>query len=416
MKYGLIGEKLSHSYSVIIHEKMGKYPYELCELAVDELGRFMHAKDFDGINVTIPYKKTVMRYLDEISEAAQAIGAVNTVVNDNGRLVGYNTDFFGLSEMLRYNGVSVSGKKVLVLGSGGTSKTAYAVCTHEGAGEVICVSRTALSGAVSYADASRLHSDARVIINTTPVGMYPSTDNAPIDLECFGALEAVCDCIYNPVNTELVLKARAMGINAFTGLYMLVAQGALASTLFTGCEVKKDRLERIYKEILIKKSNIALIGMPSCGKTTVGRILAEKLGLEFVDSDDEIVKAVGMPIPEYFAKYGEEAFRDEESKVIKTLALRSGTVIATGGGAVKRYENVRALMHNGTLVYIDRPIEQLLTGADRPLSSSKEAVERLYRERHKLYESYGEIRADGGVSADKVAEEIITRIMTKGKR
>lgn len=415
MKYGLIGEHLSHSYSVIIHEKMGDYPYILKELKPEELENFMREKNFSGINVTIPYKKAVIPYLDEITDEAKSIGAVNTVVNENGRLVGHNTDFFGLSKMLEYNNADVEGKKVLILGSGGTSKTAHAVCKYKGAKEIICVSRTQSEYAVSYENAYLLHNDAQIIINTTPVGMYPNTDAVPIELLNFSSLEAVCDCIYNPVNTELVLKARKMGVNAFTGLYMLVAQGALASSIFTGCGIKNERLEKIYEEILIKKSNIALIGMPSCGKTTVGGILAEKLGLEFADSDEEIVKRVGMSIPEYFAKYGEDSFRDVESEVIKELANRSGTVISTGGGCVKRYENTRSLKRNGTVIYIDRPVDMLVFGGDRPLSQSKENVERLYEERKDLYEACCDIKADGSNTPSGVADEIIAKLTKKGK-
>lgn len=415
MKYGLIGEHLSHSFSVIIHEKLGSYPYELLELSPDKLGRFIEEKSFSGINVTIPYKKTVMRYLDEITKEAEKIGAVNTVINKDGRLIGYNTDFFGLSEMLDYNNADIKGKKVLILGSGGTSKTAFAVCTHKGAGEIIRVSRSESEDTVSYENAYLHHSDAQVIINTTPVGMYPNTENVPIDVSKFGLLEAVCDCVYNPVNTELVLRAREMGINSFTGLYMLVAQGALASGLFTGREIEREEIERTYKDVLIKKSNIALIGMPSCGKTTVGRLLSKKLGLEFFDSDDEIVKKVGMSIPEYFEKYGEEAFRDVESDVLKRLALQSGTVISTGGGCIKRYENVRALERCGTIVYIDRPLELLTFGQDRPLSQSKEAVKRLYNERKGLYEAYCDVKVCGAGSAEDVRDKIIDTLTKKGK-
>ena len=414
MKYGLIGEHLSHSYSVIIHEKMGDYPYELLELSPDGLFKFMNKRSFSGINVTIPYKKVVMRYLDVISDEAQKIGAVNTVINKDGRLYGYNTDFFGLSEMLKYNGVSLTKRKVLVLGSGGTSKTAFAVCEYMGAESVILVSRTESEGAVSYENAYLLHHDAQVIINTTPVGMYPNTKDAPIDVSRFERLEAVCDCIYNPVNTELVSTARKRGVNAFTGLYMLVAQGALASSLFTGVPLSSEQIERIYKEVLLKKSNIVLIGMPSSGKSTVGKLISSELGLDFADSDDEIVKKTGMSIPTYFEKYGEDSFRNLESDVIRELALRSGTVIATGGGCVKRRENVRALKRNGTVVYIDRPLEKLIIGEGRPLSSSKDALERLFIERRDLYEGYADVHADGSGEPDDVAREIIKALTKKG--
>jgi len=253
-----------------------------------------------------------------------------------------------------------------------------------------------------------------VIINTTPVGMYPNTEGAPIDVERFPNLEAVCDCVYNPVNTELVLRARERGIKAFTGLYMLVAQAARASSLFTGREIKKEKLEKTYREVLMKKSNISLIGMPSCGKSTVGKLLSEKLGLEFFDCDDEIVKKVGMSIPEYFEKYGEDAFRDVESEVAKSLSLKSGAVISTGGGIVKRAENTKALKKCGMLVYIDRPLELLSVGEGRPLSSSKDALKRLYKERKGLYEACADAVIDGAGSVGDVTDAIIELLMKKG--
>ena len=329
MKYGLIGEKLGHSFSKEIHGKLGRYEYELKELAADELEAFIKGRDFEGINVTIPYKEAVIPLLDDIDEAAGAIGAVNTIVNKNGRLTGYNTDAFGMMSMLQMLGVDAEGKCVLIAGSGGTSKTAVYVAGKLGASEIKRISRNPRGDAISYEEAYKRYGHADILINTTPVGMFPNTDACPLDLSAFSRAECVTDVVYNPLNTRLVQEARERGIAAEGGLYMLVAQAVRAAELFTGEPVESGTTDLIYSELMMEKINIALIGMPGSGKTSIGRILAEKLEREFTDSDEEIIKEAGMDIAEIFERYGEKYFRDLEAEVIKKISLTGSKIIAT---------------------------------------------------------------------------------------
>ncbi|MCF0120345.1 MAG: shikimate dehydrogenase [Oscillospiraceae bacterium] len=391
MQYGLIGEHLTHSYSCELHGKIADYDYELFELAPDELERFMAERSFLGINVTIPYKQAVIPFLDELSDTARRIGAVNTIVNRDGRLFGYNTDYAGMRAMLRFAGIDVTGRKVLILGTGGTSKTAHAVAESLGASEILHVSRRAAPGAVTYAEAESDHRDARIIINTTPVGMYPASDDAPIDISHFPALEGIADAVYNPLRTRLVTDGLERGIPSSGGLYMLSAQAVYASALFTGTEADSGLIYEAFRATELEKQNIALIGMPSSGKTTVGKHLAEITGKGFYDTDEIIVGRIGMTISEYFALNGEEAFRRLESEVIAEIARQSGCVIATGGGAVLDHENVRALKRNGTVVFLDRAPDELCATSDRPLSSSREALMRLYAERLPIYRAAADI-------------------------
>ena len=387
MEYGCIGERLTHSFSKIIHSKIADYNYELKEIAKGDLDFFMRAADFKAINVTIPYKQAVIPYLYEISDTAKKIGAVNTVVNKNGRLYGYNTDYEGMRALIKRQGADFTHKKVLVLGSGGTSKTAAAVAKSLGASEVYRVSRNANDGAVTYGYALSNHTDAGAIINTTPVGMYPNIGKTAIDLSLFPNLEYVTDAVYNPLSSALVTKAKEMGINATGGLYMLVAQAVFASEKFTEKSISGRVTDSIYKSILLDKRNIVLIGMPGCGKTTIGKAVARDTGKEFIDTDDEIVIKTGMSIPEIFQKFGETKFREIEAEVIKEVASCQSAVIATGGGAVLNHENVSLLKENGLIVFIDRPLDDLVTTDDRPLSSNKELLEKRYTERYGIYKS-----------------------------
>ncbi len=407
MRYGLIGERLSHSYSKEIHGSIADYDYELLELRPNELEGFCRAREFCGINVTIPYKKDIMPYLDEISSDALAIGAVNTVVNKGGRLYGYNTDFYGMRELIESIGVSCEGKKVLILGTGGTSLTANAVAKSLGAREVIRVSRTAREGVCSYTQAVEIHRDADIIINTTPCGMYPNVDESPIDISGFENLSGVIDAIYNPLKTRLILDAESRGIRAAGGLYMLAGQAVWASALFLGKEPDRRDIQRAYSAVKKSKQNIVLIGMPSCGKSTVGRELSKRLSLPFVDSDDEIIKKIGMLIGEYFDKFGEEKFREVEGEIIAELSILTGHIIATGGGAVLRKENVTALKQNGRLIFLDRPLEGLVPTADRPLSSSRADVEKRYRERYPIYTAVADEIIDNSGNLGEAINEIL---------
>ena len=385
MEYGLIGEHLSHSFSKNIHEKLAPYTYELHELRPDELDSFMRSKEFKGINVTIPYKQAVIPYLDEISGQARSIGAVNTIVNRNGKLCGFNTDYFGMKSMIERPGIEPAGKKVLILGTGGTSRTAKYVAESLGASSVIRVSRTAREGAVTYEEAARDHRDARILINTTPCGMYPAVGDCPADLRDYPELEAVADVIYNPLRTNLVLEAMEKGIPAEGGLFMLTAQAVRAAELFHGTEYPAGTAEKIYRELLREKENMVLIGMPGSGKSTVSAVLQARTGRPAADTDGLIEQKAGKTIPEIFRENGEKVFRNLESEVIGEVSVRGGQIIATGGGAVLRPENVRALKRNGRLILLERPAGELIPTADRPLADTQEKMDRLRREREPIY-------------------------------
>lgn len=403
MEYGCIGERLSHSFSKIIHARLADYDYELKELAQNELDGFMKAADFKAINVTIPYKQAVVPYLYEISDTASKIGAVNTIVNKNGRLYGYNTDYEGMRALLIRQKADFSGKKVLILGSGGTSKTASAVAESLNAKEVYRVSRSGNDGAVTYDYAISELSDAEAIINTTPCGMYPNIGKSAIDISDFPNLKFVTDAVYNPLCSDLVIKARNKGINAVGGLYMLVAQAAFAYEKFTDSSISYEKIDEIYREIITDKRNIVLIGMPGCGKTTVGKALADDTEKTFIDTDDEIRKKIGMTIPEIFEKYGEKEFRKIESEIIKEVSARQASVIATGGGAVLNPENTKLLKENGFLVFLDRPLEALVTTDDRPLSSNRELLEKRYKERYGIYNASAQaVIAAGGTVRENI--------------
>lgn len=400
MQYGLIGEHLSHSFSKEIHTALAGYPYILKEIPKDGVETFMREKAFSGINVTIPYKQTVMPFLDEIDPAAKVIGAVNTVVNRDKRLYGYNTDFGGMAALIQRMGVSLTNKKVLILGTGGTSNTAQAVATHLGAKSIFKVSRTAGDNVLTYGEALITHTDTDILINTTPCGMFGNASGYPIDPQAFPHLSGVIDAIYHPLRSALVLRAREMGVPAQGGLYMLVMQAALAAQHFTGKTWDTDTIHTVYYNTLKSKENIVLIGMPASGKSTVGKALAAKLSRPFIDTDEEIIKRAGCDIPTIFKTKGEQAFRDLESAVIADVATQSGAVIATGGGAILRCENVHALRANGRLLFLDRPLAQLIPTNDRPLASSIDAIRERYNERYPLYTKTADVTvpADGTVA------------------
>ena len=407
MQYGLIGEKLSHSFSAEIHTMLGSNPYELVELSLDQIDAFFAEKNFCAINVTIPYKTTVIPHLAHIDEHAKAIGAVNTVVNHEGELWGYNTDFYGLCALIEHAGITIKNKKVAILGTGGTSKTALAVTKHLGAKEILVVSRTAGKGVITYADLIKKHADLDVIINTTPVGMYPDTEATPIDISNFANLSGVIDAIYNPLRTNLILDAQKRDIPAEGGLYMLVAQAVRASEHFLGCVYEQETVDRIYRELLHKTENIVLSGMPGAGKSTVGKRLANDLNREFFDLDEEIIRAAGRSIPEIFATDGEAAFRDLETRILReVLSNKKNIVLATGGGAILKDENVDLLRRGGKIYFIDRPLQALLPTEDRPLSSTAEDIRLRYEERYERYSATADCRINGTGSIEEVAERI----------
>ena len=361
MEYGCIAEKLGHSFSREIHAALGAYPYELCEVSPDALEAFMKARCFRGINVTIPYKEAVIPYLSYLDGQAEKIGAVNTVVNREGKLYGYNTDFYGMKALITHMGLSLTNKRVAVLGTGGTSRTARAVAEDMGARQILWVSRREREGIISYEALCAKHNDVQIIINTTPCGMYPHPEGQAVDLDFFPNLEGVVDAVYNPVRPQLILQAQRRGIPAEGGLYMLVAQAVRASEIFLDTVYPEGTVDRVFLRLLRQKENLVLVGMPGSGKSTVGKLLAEALGREFCDTDALIVERAGMPISEIFASRGEAGFRDLESDVIREcIAGCNGLVVATGGGAILREANCDALRRNGRLYFLDRPVEELL--------------------------------------------------------
>ncbi|MDY6367187.1 MAG: shikimate kinase [Clostridia bacterium] len=398
MKFCLLGRKLPHSYSKIIHEKAG-YNYDLVEVEPNDVEKFVKHNSYDGFNVTIPYKQTVMNFLDEISYEAKAIGSVNTVKKVNGKLIGYNTDCYGLDKL--FDGVQVSGKTALVLGSGGTYKTSAYLLNRKGAKKVVCVSRV---GEVNYENVAKLFPDAEIIVNCTPVGMFPNVFEKPIDLKLFNKLEFVADCVYNPLRTELTLQAEKLGIKYANGLKMLVHQALKAEEIWTGFS-DNAKADCILKSIYCDKGNIVLYGMPACGKSVIGNEIAQKTGRNFFDTDKMIFEKTGRSPSDIIKEEGETKFRDIETKVVCELATVSGAVISVGGGAMLRSENVRALKLNGKLIYIKRDLN-LLSCEDRPLSQ-KFGVNKLYEERKDIYESV----KDGEVTNDEDLSEIAKKVV-----
>lgn len=390
MQYGLIGEKLGHSFSKIIHEKLADYTYDLHPLPKQELASFLEKKEFRAINVTIPYKIAVMPYLYEIDQRAQAVGSVNTIVNRNGNLYGYNTDFGGFLYLLKHNNIDVKNKKVLVLGKGGASKAIIAVLHYLQAKQIITVYYKQSNDAITYEQCQKLHNDADVIINTTPVGMYPNLDGCPIDLEHYTNCNAVVDIIYNPIKTKLLLEAQKHNMIAVGGLEMLIAQAKYAVEIFLNTSIPEYKIDDIYKQMLFEKKNVVLIGMPSSGKTTIGAELAKLLHKDFVDIDAQIVSKIGMPISNYFEQYGENAFREIETEVTKEFAGKNNIVISTGGGCIKKPENMLYLSMNGVILLVERDLSKLIVGEGRPLSSSINAIEKMYQERFPLYMRYSQ--------------------------
>lgn len=400
MRCGLLGRKLGHSYSPQIHGRMADYPYVLFEKEPEELESFLKSGDFTGINVTAPYKKDVIPYLDELTPIAERLGAVNTIIRRNGRLIGHNTDYFGFLTMVRASGVDVSGKKVLVLGSGGASNTAVTVLEELGA-NVVIISR---SGENHYGNLER-HTDAAVIVNTTPVGMYPNTDHSPIDLTMFSQLKGVLDVVYNPARTMLLRQAEALGLPTMNGLLMLVAQAKEASEWFSGHPLDNSLILKIHRELRQQMENIILIGMPGCGKSTVGQEVAFKLGKRFVDADAALVTTAGRSIPDIFATDGVDGFRKLETAVLGELGKQSGLVIATGGGCVTRQENYSLLHQNGTIFWIRRDLAKLPTEG-RPLSQANN-LDNMYRIRRPMYEAFADCTVENNGSIESAAAEIL---------
>lgn len=403
MEYGLIGEKLGHSYSQMIHARLADYRYELKEVAPERLDAFIEARNFRGLNVTIPYKQAVMKHCAELSPEAMEVGSVNTlIVRPDGSLFGHNTDIDGFIYMLRRGEIDPAGAKAVILGSGGTSLTARAALTRLGAREIVTVSR---KGPVDYAALYAEHADAEILVNATPVGMYPKNGASPVELDRLPKVRGVADVIYNPEKTALILAAQAKSIPAVSGLSMLVAQAREAAELFAGHAIPAGRVEDIVSEIGAQTLNLILVGMPGCGKSTLGQAVAAALQREFVDCDAEIVRRAGKSIPEIFAQDGEGAFRALESGVLADVCRGHGLVISTGGGAVLRAENRDAMRQNGRVCLIRRALA-LLPRDGRPLSASEDAVARLWEARRAAYETAADFPVENDGTVEAAAEKI----------
>ncbi|MCL2126514.1 MAG: AAA family ATPase [Oscillospiraceae bacterium] len=401
-QYGLVGEKLSHSFSPMMHSYLGDYEYRLIEVAQPDLDTFMSDKPFDGINVTIPYKQAVIPYCATLSDEARDIGSVNTVIKDaEGALHGHNTDYIGFCAMLEAGGIDPLGKKALVLGDGGSARTVRYALRKLGTGEIVTISRR---GDDNYSNISR-HYDANIIINTTPVGMYPDNGSSLLSPKSFPNLSGVADLIYNPLHTKLLLDAESLGVPCANGLVMLAAQAEAACSLFTGQNARLEIVSAVTESIYKRIRNIALIGMPGCGKTTVGRALAQMTDRPFVDIDEMIEIAAGKRIPQIFDEEGEDAFRRIETQILSDESKKSGIIIATGGGIVTRPENYALLRQNSLIVYLTRPLDDLHSHG-RPLSE-KHGISALAEQRLHIYEAWSDIAVSVGNAPELTAKSII---------
>ena len=409
MVFGLLGRKLGHSYSPQIHSLLDDYEYPLYEKEPDKIAEFMASSSFDGMNVTIPYKETVVPYMSGLSDAAKKIGSVNTVTRlPDGTLYGENTDYYGFSYLLEDAEFDIKGKKVVVLGNGGASKTVVCVCRDKGAREIAVISRR--SETDNYENISK-HADADYIINTTPVGMYPNNGESPIDLSLFKSCKGVADLIYNPSKTRLILEAEALNIPAVNGLVMLCAQAVKAAESFTKTEFEKGKTNEILSILEKQMKNIVLVGMPGCGKSTAGKLLSQKLGREFVDTDSLIVENEKMPIPEIFEKHGEEYFRNSEAQAVSEAGKMSGKIIATGGGAILRDENKTALRQNSVIVFLNRDISTLSTDG-RPLSKTNKLQE-MYNIRLPHYKAISDLNIEVDSDPEVTVERILKGLEEK---
>lgn len=405
LKCGLLGEKLGHSYSPQIHSMLADYEYKLFEKSPEELEAFLKSGEFDGLNVTIPYKKAVMPYCTELSPTAAQIGSVNTIVRrSDGSLYGDNTDAFGFENLILHNGIEVKGKKALVLGTGGASVTAQAVLKNLGASEVVVISRR---GEDNYENIAK-HADAEIIANTTPVGMYPNNGKAAVDLTQFPKLSGVLDVVYNPARTALLLQAERLGIPCAGGLYMLVSQAKRSCELFTGKSIPDSEIDRIECVLSHQMQNIVIIGMPGSGKTTVSTMLAEKLGRKIFDTDTIVSENAGMTIPEIFAVQGEAGFRRLETEATAEVGKLSGNIISTGGGVVTVADNYGLLHQNGVIVWIERDTNKLARDG-RPISLSSDLNE-LYAARLPLYDRFADIKADNNGDINDTVNAIMEMI------
>ena len=413
MEYGFIGENFSDNFSKTIHdiyELTGLYSYDLHEMTPCQADAFIRERNFRGINVADSIRQTVIPLLDEISREAERIGAVDTIVNRNGKLCGFNTAYQGFKSLILKAGLDLRGKKVMVLGTGVTGRTAHAVVTDLGCSLVHSISRTGKDGALSYEEIYEKYADAEILINTTPCGMFPDLDSCPVDLDRLPCVCGVIDVVCDPLRTVLVLEAEKIGIPAAGGLYMLAAGAVRAAELFTDSEISAPVTDRIYNQVLNTRRNIVLTGMSLAGKTTVGTLLSRTLGRDLADTDDMIIEAEQRPITEIFAVDGEGYFRDVESEMTRILSPRTGMIIATGGGAILRPQNVDALKKNGIIIFLDRPLEQILPADDRPLANTRDKVVALHKKRYPIYCAVSDERVPNDISPEDVMARILERL------
>ena len=423
MEFGLIGYPLKHSFSKEIHALISNYSYELCELDESSFNVFMAEKNFKAINVTIPYKQKVIPYLDYIDDDAKNINAVNTIVNIDGKLHGYNTDILGVLDTFSYFGIDIKDKTVLILGTGATSNTVHYTVNKSGAKEIYKAYRenSKVKGDILYSELSKIKNKVDVIINTTSNGMYPHADDSLlIDLKEFSQVKSVMDVVYNPLRTRLLLEAEKVGAKAVSGLYMLVSQAFFASKLFANANAKPvssstnsnnsntKECDAIYKKCLCSKQNIVLTGMPTCGKSTVGKMIADRYNYEFVDTDKIIENKIGSKISDYIKSNGEEKFREIEAEIVKEVSTKNHQVISTGGGAILRDTNVLNLKSNGKVFFINRSLNKLKPSSDRPLTSDIESLTKKYNERLPIYKSTCDVEINGDVEFDEKIADIIS--------
>jgi len=399
-RFGLLGRKLAHSYSPVIHEAFGDYSYTLFEVEPQDLSAFMEREDIHGFNVTIPYKQEALAFCRSLSPAASQIGSVNTMLRlDGGGFFGDNTDAAGFRKMVIQSGLGIQGKKVIVFGSGGSNLTVCHVARELGAAEIVTVARKDNTG-----DFLSLHKDANILVNTTPVGMYPNTDETPVSLDYFPCLEGVFDLVYNPARTRLMMDAKDRRLPHLGGLSMLVGQASAASEIFTGQKIDLAKEQAVTTMLRRRMENIVLVGMPGSGKTTIGQSLAEKMNRRLIDTDTEITKAAGRSIPEIFSLEGEDGFRKRETEVIKKFGKESGLVITTGGGCVTREENYAPLRQNGSIIFIERSLEKLAREG-RPLSQGN--LDTMYEKRLPLYRRFADRVTQNESSIPNAVEAIM---------
>ncbi|EJU19574.1 putative shikimate dehydrogenase [Peptoanaerobacter stomatis] len=390
IEYGLLGKSLTHSFSKSIHSQIDDYDYTFIEKQEQDAKEFIKSREFKGINVTMPYKKTVLEFCDELSNTAKKIGCINTLINKNGKLCGYNTDYYGIIRMIEKSQIDIKDKKVLILGSGATSDTAREAAEYLGASKITFVSR---KGNIKFDDYDKFY-DSEIIINCTPVGMYPNNLKILVDIEKFNNLQGVCDVIYNPVKTRLLIEAEKKGIKTSNGLIMLVAQAVKAAELFTGKKYDANIEDKIIENLKKNISNIVIIGMPGSGKTTIGKEISKISGKKSVDIDEIIERETGKDISQIFRDYGEEYFRQKEKEVISRIGKENNQIISTGGGSILDYENYLSLKQNSRIYYIKRPLDKLAVDG-RPLSSGGiNVLEKLYEQRHSLYENFADFEID----------------------